>query len=154
MSSPAPAGPAPGEGEDETGGTVELSFPVRPDLVFLARMTGTAVASRAGFGIDQVEDLRLAIDELCLTVTGGGEDGRRRLRLSFEWGDHAIRVHGRLEAPAGDGATPAATPETEAEATSTELSERILDALVDEHGSEHVDGVTRAWMVVRRRHRP
>ena len=49
---------------------VELALPAQPELLFLARMTAAAVASRAEFGFDQVEDLRLAIDELWVTLAG------------------------------------------------------------------------------------
>ena len=48
---------------------VELTLPARPDLLVLARMTVGAVAARAEMAVDDIEDLRLAIDELCLSVT-------------------------------------------------------------------------------------
>ncbi|MGA2521424.1 MAG: hypothetical protein ABSG81_11480 [Acidimicrobiales bacterium] len=129
---------------------VELAFPPRPDLVFLARMTAAAVATRADFGFDQVEDLRLAIDELCITVAGeGGAEGQ--LRLLFEWADGTIRVDAALETdgagPDGPGADGGSPP---ASASAGDLSERILDALVDEHGTDSATGTRRAWIVVRR----
>ena len=144
---------APGHGDAGHSQVVELTFPRGPDLMFLARMTGAAVASRAGFGIDQVEDLRLAIDELCLTVAGDGPGDGSRLRLCFDWSDEAIRVEGVLEP--GPDATAAPGPATGGAGdvpSAAELSERILDALVDEHGAEHEHehGATRVWMVLRR----
>ena len=118
---------------------VELSLPARPDLLFLVRMTAAAVASRADFGYDQIEDLRLAIDELCLTVCG--EDAAEgRLQLLFKWGDDAIEIVALYDAES-DGGRPGAN----------ELSERILDALVDEHGADVVGGCPRAWLRMRRR---
>ena len=45
---------------------VELIIPVQSDLVVLARLTAATVASRAGFNVEEVEDLRLAVDELCV----------------------------------------------------------------------------------------
>jgi hypothetical protein len=130
---------------------VELSFTLRPDLVFLARMTAAAVASRAQFGIDQVEDLRLAIDELCVTLAGaGGPDAR--LHLLFEWEPGTIKVLGTLlpaDVDAGQPGT-APAPAPVAPPTPDELSARILDALVDEHGTDSTDGASRAWIVVRR----
>ncbi len=126
---------------------VELSLPARPDLLFLVRMTAAAVASRADFGYDQIEDLRLAIDELCLTVCGESAiDGR--LQLLFKWGDDAIEVVGVYEA---DDAGRGPRRDLGVAQQASELSERILDALVDEHGTDVVGGCPRAWLRMRRR---
>lgn len=125
---------------------VELTLPARPELLFLVRMTAAAVASRADFGYDQIEDLRLAIDELALTICGDEEhDGR--LQLLFKWTDDTIEVVGIYQPDESENrrhdlaiAQPA-----------NELSARILDALVDEHGADAVGGCPRAWLRMRRR---
>jgi hypothetical protein len=124
---------------------VELSLPARPELLFLVRMTAAAVASRADFGYDQIEDLRLAIDELALTICGDEpQDGR--LQLLFKWSDAAIEVVGVYEPDGGEG-----RPELAVAQPANELSARILDALVDEHGADAVGGCPRAWLRMRRR---
>ena len=41
-----------------------LTVPADPAYVVVLRAATAAVASRAGFGLDQIEDLRLAVDEL------------------------------------------------------------------------------------------
>ena len=125
---------------------VELTLPARPELLFLVRMTAAAVASRADFGYDQIEDLRLAIDELALGMTGdGGSPGR--LQLLFSWTGDAVEVVGVYQ-PGDDeprrGDLVVAQPENE-------LSARILDALVDEHGRDVVNGCPRVWLRMRRR---
>lgn len=126
---------------------VELSLPARPDLLFLVRMTAAAVASRADFGYDQIEDLRLAIDELCLTISGEtAVDGR--LQLLFKWGDDAIEVVGVYE---NDDAGRGPRQDLGVAQPANELSERILDALVDEHGTDMVGGCPRAWLRMHRR---
>ena len=53
---------------------VELTIPVRADLVVLARLTAATVASRADFDVEEIEDLRLAVDELCISQVQGGGD--------------------------------------------------------------------------------
>lgn len=122
---------------------VELSVPARPELMFLVRMTAAAVASRADFGYDQIEDLRLAIDELCLAVSG--EDPTEgRLQLLFKWSEDAIEVVGVYEPEQERRVVAAAQP-------ASELSERILDALVDEHGADILGGCPRAWLRMKRR---
>jgi serine/threonine-protein kinase RsbW len=130
---------------------VELSIPARPELLFLARMTAAAVASRADFGIDQVEDIRLAIDELCITLAG--EDGAEgSVHLVFEWTDDVVEVMGKLVPRSGEVHGGSSTRSAaQALPTLNELSERILEALVDEHGTASVDGAPRAWIRVRRR---
>ena len=69
-----------------TSELVELSIPVRADLVVLARLTAATVASRAGFGVDEIEDLRLAVEELCLSVVDGDDGGRLHLTYAARRG--------------------------------------------------------------------
>jgi hypothetical protein len=122
---------------------VEVTFVARPDMAVLARMTAAAVAARADFGVDQVEDLRLAIDELCVTMMG--EDGAAgRLSVLFDWSEDAVSVTGRLQG--ARGATRRRVPSA--------LSERILDALVDDHGIETTGPDPCMWFIVRRRGTP
>ncbi len=116
---------------------IELSIPVPADLVVLARLTAATVAGRAGFGVEDIEDLRLAVEELCLSLVGGGKDGR--LHLTYECENDAITVTCRYED--GDGG---------AAADADDLSLRILDALVDEHGHSALDGQPSAWLCKRR----
>ena len=127
---------------------VELTLPARPDMLVLARMTVGAVAARADMAVDDIEDLRLAIDELCLSAVGDKRSGR--LELRYDWGPAGMEVSCTFKAtdidhqpssPDGfeeqSGDEPGTLP--------TELSERILDALVDEHGRDDVEGGQRAW---------
>jgi anti-sigma regulatory factor (Ser/Thr protein kinase) len=132
-------------------GHVELGLPARPDLLFLARMTAAAVASRADFGYDQIEDLRLALDELCLTILGGYEDADgatagARIQLRLRWSDDSIEVTAALV-----GDTDSVRSHGDDAPRPNELSERILDALVDEHGAESRDGTVVSWLRLRRR---
>ena len=109
-------------------------------------MTVGAVAARAEMPVDDIEDLRLAIDELCLSAVGDQRDGR--LELRYDWGPSGMEVSctfrpsdpgaSRDDDSAGTGGLP------------SDLSERILDALVDEHGRDEVEGGERAWF--RKRH--
>lgn len=120
-------------------GQVELVFPVATDLFHLARLVMTGVASRSGFDIEEVEDLRLAIDELCLSVLAGRRGGR--LFLEFDGTDDQIEVwchHDGAEGPDSD------------QDDSDGLSDRILEALVDEHGPVTRNGQHGARMCKRR----
>lgn len=107
---------------------VRLAVPARPEFVGLARVTAAGLASRLGFTFDQVEDLRLAIDEMCFGLTGSkGKDGI--LELRFLLSPEGLTVEGK-----GSFSPPGPVH-------LSELSKVILDALVDEHSiSDGADG--------------
>jgi len=132
--------------EERAVNRVDLSIPAKPELLFLARMTAAAVASRAEFGYDQIEDLRLALDELCLTILEGRTGGR--MNLQFNWTEDAMEV----TATVGDNDShgPRGQDRLVATPKPNELSERILDALVDEHGFDYQNGTSSSWLRVRR----
>jgi hypothetical protein len=122
--------------EDE----VRLAVPAKPEFLGLARVTAAGLASRLGFTYDQVEDMRLAIDEICFGVTGSrGRDGV--LEMRFRLGEDALVVE-------GEGRFHAPEP-----VRLSELSEVILNALVDEHSMGDGIGGPR-FLLVKRRHRP
>lgn len=117
---------------------VELIIPVQSDLVVLARLTAATVASRAGFDVEEVEDLRLAVDELCVSIVNGSDAGR--LNLIFISDEGSVEVICTLDGPA-----PTSRPADDGYGEH-DLSIRILDALVDEHGEESGDGHRRVWL--------
>lgn len=125
--------------------SVDLSIPVRADLVVLARLAAATLASRVGFGVEDIEDLRLAVEELCLSVVGSGDDDGR-LHLNYECEGDAITVTCRYEADR--------TPSGSRLGASDDLSLRILDALVDDHGHELRDHRPSAWLSKRRSDAP
>ena len=48
----------------------------------MARLTASTVASRANFDVEEIEDLRLAVDELCISMVHDQTDGRLALRFT------------------------------------------------------------------------
>lgn len=126
------------------GDRIELTFPARGDLIVLARLVTSAISARAGFDIEELEDLRLAVGELCLLTLQGHDSRYGDLRLELSVLDDAIGVQCTLEHAAPGGET---HPDEDESAL---LSQRILDALVDEHGRESQDGSVRAWLRKRR----
>jgi len=92
-----------------------------PEFLRLVRVTAAGLGSRLAFTFDQVEDLRLAIDELFFGLTGAnGRPGTVRVR--FLVGTDNLEVSGE-----GLFDDKQVTP------MQSELSRLILDALVDEH---------------------
>lgn len=96
---------------------VLLQVPSTPELLRLARVAASGIASRLGFSYDEVEDVRLAVDELCFALVGKGRVGST-LEVRFDVNGDTMTIEGR--------AHPGDEPEV------TELTERILAHLVDE----------------------
>jgi serine/threonine-protein kinase RsbW len=143
-----------GDGRGESGagtGTapgdeVRLTMPATPDLLRVARLAAAGLAGQMGLSVDEIEDVRIAVDELCFAlVRGHGHDGT--LTLTFRLGDDRLTIEG-----AGDFDPAAAAPAADLAAGPdlSELSALILGAVVDEHEITH-DGVNPRFRLVKRR---
>lgn len=121
---------------------IELAIPPTVEWLALARTTGAAIASRWAFTYDEIADLRLAIDELCLTLIEGPPP--ERIEIVYALDGDALTVEGT--AVGVDSSAPAADSLTGEPAISADLSARILDALVDSHGEETAESTRRSWL--------
>lgn len=109
-----------------TGGTpidVTLTIPASVDHIRFARLVASAAATKLGFDYDTVEDLRIAVSELCTAVieTCAGE-GTLTLTFGAD-GDRGIRIDARAEFR--DGMVAGAEPD--------EILGQILETVADEH---------------------
>ncbi len=94
---------------------VEFRIPADPAYVRVARLTAGDMGGRAGFSVDEIDDVRLAVDEVCATlIAAGGE----YLEFRMQALDRALVIEGRMQ-----DALHAMPP--------SELSEMLLSALVD-----------------------
>jgi serine/threonine-protein kinase RsbW len=117
-------------------------MPATPQLMRVARLTAAGLASRLGFSFDEIEDVKIAVDELCFALMGTrGREGSLTLVYRLDADRLVIEGTGELPAP-GAGA--------EANPATTELSSRILSAVVDEHQVDSRDGATRFRLTKRR----
>lgn len=124
------------ENDDEE---VLLRLPARPEFVKLVRVTATGLASRLGFSWDEVEDLRLAVDELCYAVLDG-QRGHLVLSVRYRMARLSLEVEGHLE-----NAGPAAA--TGSELRLSQFGDQILSALVDEHAIRaEIPGEPSLWI--------
>lgn len=74
-------------------GEVRLEVPASPEFLRVARMMAAGVASRLGFTLDEVDDLRIAIDELCFALVGrAGRPGTVAIR--YVMGSDGLTVQG------------------------------------------------------------
>lgn len=96
---------------------VELKIPASASYLRLARLAAADVGARAGWTYEEIDDLRIAVDELCYAIGAGSESGS--LTLTYTARDGHIEVQGT-----GIGTGTAVDP--------GELSEAIVSAVVDE----------------------
>jgi hypothetical protein len=98
---------------------VRLEMPAVPEYVHLARMTIARLAGGNSFSYEEVEDLRIAVDELChLLVSPDGTAGD--ILLTFRIQPGAIAVEGR---GSGSGAPSELSP----------FSRQLLAVVVDSY---------------------
>ena len=112
---------------------ITLTLPTRPEHIRLARLVASGLVAQLDYGLDDVEDLRIAVDELCFHLLGDTDDEvtldeSRTMDLIYSAEADSITITGRTGL---SGAVPEAS----------ELSEQILDALVDEHEVSGGDGI-------------
>jgi hypothetical protein len=101
---------------------VQLRFPARLEYVRLTRLVVSGLATQASFTVDETEDLRIAVDELCSTVVDhSAEDGEILVAFRIDGSTIAMR------------ATAVAIDD---DVELDELSEHILRAAVDSHSLE------------------
>jgi serine/threonine-protein kinase RsbW len=103
---------------------ITITFPATPEFLRLARLTSADAGSRAGFDYEDIDDLRIAVSELCSLISGspGGD-----ITLKFHYDDGVVGVEGRAE------------PGTVAE---NEFSRMIVDAVVEELELHTEDGAS------------
>jgi hypothetical protein len=87
----------------------------------LARLVTSGIATTCGLPLEEVEDLRITVDEMCATLIELG-DGQP-VRLAFELLPDALLIHGAT----------AADPTSEVDEARLDLSRQILDVVADGH---------------------
>lgn len=124
---------------------IDLRIPARSELRRVARLVVSSIGSLAGFDVEEIADLRLAADELCMAVAAGALDGCR-IDLTIRWAGDLIELAcsaapiGISDRPPGGDAYPAGLDPAQ-------LSERILEAIADEFAVENGSGGTRTgWL--------
>ena len=126
---------------DVGGEEVRLTMPATPQLLRVARLTAAGLAGRLGFSFDEIEDIKIAVDELCFALVGSrGRDGS--LTMTY-------RLDGKRLVIEGEGTFSDATPDP----APSELSAQILAAVVDEHDVRR-DGDVMRFRLLKQRVEP
>ena len=113
----------------DTPEVITIRIPASPAYVQVVRLVVSGLASRLGFTIDDIEDLKIGVDELSAYLTGTqGRDGALTIRFTVH--RNRIEIAGVAEL--------AATEKVRTELT--ELSRMILTTVADTASLEPVDG--------------
>jgi serine/threonine-protein kinase RsbW len=119
---------------------ITLSFPGSPEYLRLARLASADVGSRVGFDYEDIDDLRIAVSELCNLITGVSSTAP--VTVEFTLHDDAVSVVGHSVMPGEP-------------APDNEFSRAIVSAVVDEHEVfADPEGGSRFRLVKRRRVTP
>jgi serine/threonine-protein kinase RsbW len=110
--------------------TVSVRIPASPEYVQVVRLIAAGLAARLHFTIDDIEDLKIAVDELTAYFTGTrGREGM--LQIVFNVTDDRIEIKG----------TGTFEPGHKIRSELTELSRQILQTVADSAALEQLDGV-------------
>jgi anti-sigma regulatory factor (Ser/Thr protein kinase) len=139
--------PARPDGEvaraDDEATVVRLQIPAQSRVVRAARLVASGLTSAAGFDVDEVDDMRIAVDELCAVLfeLGTGDV----VSFTFTTRPGEIEVFGETTAN-DDGVDPSRFA----------LSVQILNAACDEFSWTVADGTAQVRIDkrLRRRDRP
>ncbi len=124
--------------ESTLDGPIELALPADTRLLRLVRLVASGLASTAGFDVDELDDLRIAVDEAVAALLEGGNGSR--LVLRFDVGETEVDM---------TGSTPAGTSGP-LDPDRVELSTQILAAVCDEHELDVSNGNVRVRIAKRR----
>jgi hypothetical protein len=80
---------------------VSLRIPAHPANVRLARLMASGMASQASMSVEEIEDLRIAVDEACSVMLVTASYGALHLRYRLEGSTLSVELRARLaDAPA------------------------------------------------------
>lgn len=109
---------------------IRLSVPARADYVHVLRSVIASVAAKLDFSYDDIEDLRLAVDEACAYLLGL-RDAPTTLTLSIAPHDGTVDVIASVQGPGGAERAPGAQ---------ANMMWHLLGALTDEARFEEQSG--------------
>ncbi|MEX2625609.1 MAG: ATP-binding protein [Ilumatobacteraceae bacterium] len=120
-------------GASDQPDVIVLTVPATPRHAATARVVAASLAADLGFDVDEIDDLRLGLNEAVAVLADHEiDDADDRLRIEFRTvpaGRGSARIDVVVRRDHGTSAT---------SSDLDELAERILAAVVDQH--EHRDG--------------
>ena len=109
--------------------TVSIKIPASPVYLQVVRLVAAGLATRLKFTIDEIEDLKIAVDEMSAYFTGSnGRQGEIEVRFNITDNQIEITGIGRF------------SPGEKVRTDLTEFSRMILETVADTASLQHTDG--------------
>ena len=67
----------------ESHDRIAIKLPCKAEYVSVARLTASGVANRAGFDLDTVEDIKVAVSEVCSRIISVAENSSKHYEIDF-----------------------------------------------------------------------
>ena len=71
---------------------IELILPFKAEYVSIARLTVSGVANRIGFDIETIEDIKVALAEVCNKLINTGSDKVEHFRITFQISNKNLNI--------------------------------------------------------------
>jgi len=104
---------------------ISLRFPASLEYIRLARLLASGLAAQMNFTLDDIEDLRIAVDELCSAFVEAAADRTCTVTVAFRIDGQQIQMEADVPTAASNGAY-----------VIDDISAHILRAAVDRHELE------------------
>jgi serine/threonine-protein kinase RsbW len=104
---------------------VSLKFPASFEYIRLARLVASGLAAQVNFNLDDIEDLRIAVDELCSALVEAAADRTSTVTVAFRVDDQQIQMEADVPTVGANGSY-----------VIDDISSHILRAAVDRHELE------------------
>lgn len=77
---------------------IELTLPINAAYVSSARLTGSSIANRMGFDIDEIEDIKAAVSEACTYIIKQySSSTKNSFKIMFHLTDETLKITMILE---------------------------------------------------------
>jgi anti-sigma regulatory factor (Ser/Thr protein kinase) len=116
-------------------GPVVIKLPPDPTLSRVLRLAASGIAGMAGFTVDEIEDIKIAVSEVLLALIEHG--GGKSIEVEFIVADDTFAVRGRTAVETFDTEHPDLV-----------LCRTVLASVCADHGIERVDRDALIWATV------
>lgn len=116
-------------------GPVEVRIPPDPSLSQVLRLAASGMATLAGFTVDEIEKIKVAVSEVLIALIEHG--GGAPIDVHLEVDGHLFNVRART-----------AVAEFDPEHPDLHLSRTVLADVADEHGIAVVESEALIWAAV------
>lgn len=71
---------------------IEITLPFKADYVSLARLAVSGICSRMGFDIETIEDIKVAISEVCSKIVSVGSETAHGYTIVYDVAESVLNV--------------------------------------------------------------